>query len=190
MRRWKLVRRAAVLALGLALPPGLASAQGADTLSISGAFRGVGGTVIACWDAKYHFTSWRLVTAIRLTDDPDWTPLLATPAHPEYVSGHSTVSAAAATVLAAYFGDATPFALPSPVAADQIRPYPSSSAALDELADARVFAGFHFRTACEDGRAIGGQVAGYILDNLMGRIHGAGESGTSRLIPRSAKNGR
>lgn len=131
--------------------------------------------VIACWDAKYHYEFWRPVTAIRLTDDPGWTPLLATPAHPEYTSGHSTVSSAAVTVLAAYFGDDTPFLLPSPAAPGWIRSYPSFSAAINEIADARVFAGIHFRTACEDGKRLGGQVASYILENLMRRIHGEGE---------------
>jgi hypothetical protein len=131
--------------------------------------------VIACWDAKYHYEFWRPVTAIRLTDDPGWTPLLATPAHPEYTSGHSTVSSAAVTVLSDYFGDDTPFLLPSPAAPGWVRCYPSFSAAMDEIADARVFAGFHFRTACEDGKILGSHVAAYILENLMERIHGEGE---------------
>lgn len=131
--------------------------------------------VIACWNAKYHYEFWRPVTAINETEDPAWTPLLPTPAHPEYPSGHSTVSTAAATVLAAYFGDETPFSVPSPLAADWIRSFPSFSAALDELADARVFAGIHFRTACDDGRIVGSQVGGYILENRMLRIHGEGE---------------
>ncbi len=69
--------------------------------------------LIACWDAKYFFEFWRPITAIQL-DDPTWTPLFATPAHPEYTSGHSTASSAAATVLVDYFGDDTPFMLESP----------------------------------------------------------------------------
>jgi hypothetical protein len=131
--------------------------------------------IIACWDAKYHYEFWRPVTAIRLTDDPGWTPLMATPAHPEYPSGHSSASSAAATVLADCFGDDTPFSLHSPAAAGWVRSYPSFSAAMDEVADARVFAGFHFRTACQDGRILGSAVAAYILENLMVRIHGEGE---------------
>jgi hypothetical protein len=139
--------------------------------------------IIACWNAKYTFEFWRPVTAIRLADDdgdgnpddPLWTPLMATPAHPEYTSGHSSASSAAATVLADYFGDDTRFMLQSPAAPGWVRFYPSFSAAMDEVADARVFAGFHFRTACEDGRTVGSKVASYILDNLMGRIHGKGE---------------
>ena len=140
--------------------------------------------VIACWDAKYHYEFWRPVTAIPLADT-DGNPAPSaiqngrrsspTPAHPEYPSGHSSTSSAAATVLADYFGEDTPFILESPAAPGWVRSYPSFSAAMDELADARVFAGFHFRTACEDGRTVGSNVAGYILDNLMGRIHGEGE---------------
>jgi hypothetical protein len=137
--------------------------------------------LISCWDAKYHYEFWRPVTAIPLADtdgnpdtisDPAWTPLLPTPAHPEYVSGHSSSSGAATTVLASFFGDETPFTLESPAAPGWVRSYPSFSAAMDELADARVFAGFHFRTACEEGKTLGSNVASYILNNRMGRIHG------------------
>jgi hypothetical protein len=131
--------------------------------------------IIACWDAKYHYEFWRPVTAIRLTDDPEWTPLMSTPAHPEYTSGHSSASSAAATVLADYFGDDTAFSLQSPADPGWVRFYPSFSASMDEVADARVFAGFHFRTACNDGRVLGSAVAAYILENLMVRLRGEGE---------------
>ena len=141
-------------------------------------------SVIACWDAKYFYEFWRPVTAIPLADtdgnpqtiaDPAWEPLLATPAHPEYTSGHSSASSAAATVLADYFGDDTPFMLQSPAAPGWIRIYPSFSAAVDEVTEARVFAGIHFRAACEDGAVLGSEVAAFILENSMGRIHGEGE---------------
>jgi hypothetical protein len=131
--------------------------------------------IIACWDSKYTYEFWRPVTAIRLTDDEDWTPLLPTPAHPEYTSGHSCASSAATTVLADYFGDDTPFLLQSPAAPGWVRFYPSFSAAIAEVADARVFAGIHFRTACRDGTILGSEVATYILENRMLRIHGEGE---------------
>src|SRR5262245_35826137 len=131
--------------------------------------------IIACWDAKYHYEFWRPVTAIRLTEDPGWTPLLATPAHPEYTSGHSSASSAAAAVLADHFGDDTPLMLKSPAAPGWVRLFRSFSAAMDEVADARVFAGIHFRTACKDGTILGSAVAEYILENRMVRIHGKGE---------------
>ena len=140
--------------------------------------------IIACWNSKYIYEFWRPVTAIPLADtdgnddtipDPAWTPLLATPAHPEYVSGHSSASSAATTVLAAYFGDDTLFVVQTPAKAGWVRLFPSFSASIAEVANARVFAGIHFRTACEDGKTLGSEVANYILENRMGRIHGEGE---------------
>jgi hypothetical protein len=130
--------------------------------------------IIACWDAKYHYQFWRPVTAIRL-EDPAWTPLVPTPAHPEYTSGHSSINGAAATVLADYFGEETPFLLQSQAAPVQVRFYPNFTAAVDEFADARVFAGIHFRAACEDGAGTSRAVADYILENRMQRINGQGE---------------
>src|SRR5262249_31235615 len=73
----------------------------------------MGDAAIAAWDAKYVYNSWRPVTAIQQADidgnpgtlvDTNWTPLLTTPSFPEYMSGHSTFSAAAATVLANFLG--------------------------------------------------------------------------------------
>ncbi len=136
---------------------------------------------IACWDAKYHYVSWRPVTAIALADtdgnpdtaaDPTWAPLLTTPNHPEYPSAHSTVSGAAATMLASIFGDATSFSLDSDVLLGVIRSFASFSTALDEVRDARVFAGIHYRTACVDGQATGAAVANYILANSLQPVHG------------------
>ena len=79
--------------------------------------------VISCWDAKYEYSFWRPVTGIReaandgnpdTAADAAWTPLISTPAHPSYTSGHSSVSGAAAAVLADFFGtDNISFTLPS-----------------------------------------------------------------------------
>ena len=138
---------------------------------------------IACWDAKYHYVFWRPVTAIPLaaTDpnpdtvaDPAWMPLLITPAHPEYPSGHSTVSGAAAAVLAAEFGDDTAFDVTSDVMLGVTRSFTSFTAALDEVKDARIDAGIHFRSACNDGQATGIAVANYVLENALQRAHGNG----------------
>jgi hypothetical protein len=119
---------------------------------------------IACWEAKYTYVFWRPITAIALADtdgndatapDPAWTPLLITPNFPEYPSGHSTVSGAAAGVLTAFFGDATEFSVTSELLPGVTRYYSSFSGAVDEIRDARVFAGIHFRSACTDGQAAG-----------------------------------
>ena len=135
---------------------------------------------IACWDAKYRFVFWRPITAIQGGDtdgnaatdvDLTWTPWLntyatGTPAHPEYPSGHSTVSGAAAFILEDRFGDNTPFTVTSDVQPGT-RSFASFSSAVAEIADARVFGGIHFRTSCIRGNAIGQAVAGYVLSHSM-----------------------
>lgn len=136
---------------------------------------------IACWDAKWQFQFWRPVTAVAFADqdgNPDtdlntsWTPWLVTPAHPEYPSGHSTVSGAAAAILADYFGDATSFTIDSETAPGAIRSFDSFSAALHEIHNARVWGGIHFRSACVDGSAVGEAVAVFIREHAMLSVHG------------------
>jgi hypothetical protein len=144
---------------------------------------------IACWEAKYHYVFWRPVTAIPLADtdgnsatiaDRSWLPLFATPAHPEYPSGHSTVSGAAATVLAEQFGQSTSFSVTSDVMLGVERSFPNFEAALSEIKDARVFAGIHFRSACDDGQAIGVAVAQYVMSNSIQPVHGTKEGQIQR----------
>jgi hypothetical protein len=139
----------------------------------------VADAAIACWDAKYTYVFWRPVTAIplALTDgnastdaDATWQPLFATPSHPEYPSGHSTLSAAAATVLAAHFGKHTHFRMGSDVLLGVVREFPSFAAALDEVRNARIFAGIHFRSACNDGQATGVAVARYVLEHGLQKV--------------------
>lgn len=138
---------------------------------------------IACWDAKYHYLFWRPITAINLGDtdgngdtplDVNWQPLLTTPNHPEYPSGHSTTSGAAIQVLIGWFGDDTPFWINSDVLPGVIRSFPTLSAARDEIAAARIDGGIHFRTACEDGFLTGSKVGQFVLDNSLRRVHGSG----------------
>jgi hypothetical protein len=135
---------------------------------------------IACWEAKYHYVFWRPVTAIPLADtdgnpatisDPSWMPLFATPAFPEYPSGHSTVSGAAAVVLASFFGERRHFTMDNDLLIGVTRSFRSFSEALDEIKNARVFAGIHFRSACDDGQATGIQVANWVLDHALLPVH-------------------
>jgi hypothetical protein len=144
----------------------------------------VADTMIVCYDSKYHYEFWRPVTAIPLADsdgndntvaDKNWTPLLATPPHPEYTSAHTITSSAAAAVLADFFGDDTSFTLRTHTNNLWVRRYSSFSAAVDEVADARVFGGIHYRAACDAGVELGVDVATYVLEHMMGRIHGGGE---------------
>jgi membrane-associated phospholipid phosphatase len=97
---------------------------------------------IACWDAKYTYWTLRPVTAIHELIDPYWTPHIATPPFPAYVSGHSTTSAAASTVLAALF----------PNRAGKL------SAMAEEAAIARLYGGIHFRSDNDAGLELGRRV--------------------------------
>ena len=134
---------------------------------------------IGCWDAKYTYNFWRPITAIRetaddgnaaTTADPTWTPLFATPAHPDYPSGHSCVSGAATTVLAGEFGERTRFDVTSDLMLGVTRSFRSFTEALEEVKDARIFSGIHFRTATEVGTVLGKQVAQYVLEHSFLRL--------------------
>jgi hypothetical protein len=131
---------------------------------------------IGCWEAKYVYNFWRPITAIQLGSadgnndtggDPTWVPLIVTPGFPEYPSGHSCVSGAAGQILTHYFGDHTPVTVGSNTMPGVTRQFPNLTAALEEVKSARVFAGIHFRTACNDGQALGIGVADYILANSL-----------------------
>ncbi len=120
---------------------------------------------IGCWDAKFRHDLIRPVTYIRKTIDPAWEPLLTTPPFPEYPSGHSTQSGAAATVLTAIFG--APFAFTDSTHVDDglgARDYPDFWTAAHEAAVSRLYGGIHFRSAIErgleQGACIGARVNG------------------------------
>jgi hypothetical protein len=130
---------------------------------------------IACWEAKYVYDFWRPEPAIRrggedgndmTTPDPAWTPLFPTPRHPEYASGHTTNSTAMATIMQLTFGDAPGGPITSTITGIT-RQWNTFSASLDEVIDARVYSGLHFRTADEVGSVQGGQVAQFIWTNAL-----------------------
>jgi PAP2 superfamily len=132
--------------------------------------------IMACWDSKYRYISWRPITAIRAgalpgDPDPNWEPLLdsltGTPAHPEYPSAHSTYSGAAAFILAAEFGENTAFTVTSEIRPLDPRSYASFSEAIAEIADARVFGGIHLRSSCARGNSLGRAVADYVSRHAM-----------------------
>jgi hypothetical protein len=127
---------------------------------------------IAVFDAKNKFNSWRPVTAI---GDPTWAPLLVTPYFQEYPSAHSGVSSAAGTVLASFFGADAQFTVTSNGLPGVDRSFTSFSGAVAQVADARVFAGFHFRFACVDGVQLGANVANYAESTLMQRVSDEGD---------------
>jgi hypothetical protein len=137
---------------------------------------------ILCWDAKYFYDYWRPVTAIRsgaidgnagTPGDAEWTPLLNTPSFPAYTSGHSTFSAAASTVLAAFFGtDMISFTVPSESINAGPRTFRSFTAAANEAGMSRIYGGIHFgfdnKAGLASGRALGNFVAARMLPMKSG----------------------
>ena len=125
---------------------------------------------IGIWNAKNTYNFWRPVTAIRATIDPTWTPLLPTPPFQEYPSAHSGASSAAASVLASAYGNNTSFSVTSVGLPGTERDFTSFSSAVQQVENARIYAGFHFRFSCIDGATLGAQVA-RVTQTLMQPRH-------------------
>jgi membrane-associated phospholipid phosphatase len=112
---------------------------------------------ICAWDAKYTFDFWRPVTAIGFAEPQlNWASFIVTPPFPDYVSGHSTFSGAAATVLARFFGTTDlPFTIDSDFLPGVHRSFSTCIDAAGEAAMSRIYGGIHFRSASEDGLQAG-----------------------------------
>jgi hypothetical protein len=138
---------------------------------------GMADASIAAWDTKYHYNFWRPLTAIQNGDldgnnktdrDPDWLPLINTPAHPSYASGHATVSGAARAVLTHAFGkDGHDVILTHPGVPGVVLEYTAWDEITDDIDDARVYGGIHFRFDQEEGAHQGSHVGKYILKNYL-----------------------
>jgi hypothetical protein len=134
---------------------------------------------IACWDSKYFYNLWRPITAIRLGDqdsnpdttvDTNWQPLINTPNFPEYPSGHASTSGAVTRILGLFFGsDILTFQMTTTNenALQKTRTFTSFSQAEDEVIDARVYVGIHYRTSDRVARAQGLRVANWIFKNYF-----------------------
>ena len=132
---------------------------------------------VVAWDAKYAFNYWRPITAIRNADrdtnaatekDAAWTPLLVTPPFPEYISGHSTFSGAAATVLARFFGtDRMTFVAGSEGVPGVTRTFLSFSQAAAEAGVSRIYGGIHFMSANTQGLHAGAQLGNYVCQHVL-----------------------
>jgi hypothetical protein len=128
---------------------------------------------IAIWNAKNVFDTWRPITGNPDTiADPNWSPLLPTPQFQEYPSAHSGVSSAATGILASFYGDETAFRVLSFHLQGVERDFTSFSAAVAQVVDARIFAGFHFRFSCDDAVAMGSEVADYVDRTVAVRTRG------------------
>ena len=122
---------------------------------------------ISCWEEKYNSKLIRPETLINKYVDENWTPVLQTPPFPEYPSGHSVVSGAAATVLTQLFGDnfsynddtEVQYGLPE-------RTFTSFQQAANEAALSRLYGGIHYRSAIEEGLQQGKNLGAFVVKDL------------------------
>ena len=170
-----------------------ASAAGFDTSTSARTYAlmyiALADSSIACWEAKYGipnisggYNFWRPQAAINRGDedgnaatdaDPSWTPIHTTPIHPEYPSGHSTNGGAAGGMLALIFGD-QPGATITSTVGPTTRHWASFTQATDEVIDARVWSGIHFRNTDEVGARMGGQIARFVMTHALRPCRGKG----------------
>src|SRR5207249_3179518 len=123
----------------------------------------VADAIVAVWNAKYRYNLLRPITYIRKVIDPAWTSPITTPSFPEYVSAHSSQSAAAATTLEFLFGQNVAF-VDHAGDADGFAPraFPRISAFAAEAGISRIYGGIHFQTANTRGQAQGRCVAAIV----------------------------
>jgi hypothetical protein len=137
--------------------------------------------MVVCFDSKYFYDYWRPVTAIRLGDtdgnrrtdaDPTWTPFVFTPPFPSYPSGHASFGGAARRVLERVFGkDGLAITLASPEVPDVVLHYTSWKQITDDIDDARIYGGVHYRFDQEEAARQGRKVGRYVLQHWLRPLH-------------------
>ena len=132
---------------------------------------GMADVLISCWRNKWDFKLWRPVTAIALADTdgnpatdvvPGWTPLRPTPPYPDYPSGHACFVGSVSGSLDNLFGPGPldrPYTMKSYLDGVPDRSYATTDALDTETMNARIWNGFHFRTAMTAGNTLGHTVA-------------------------------
>jgi hypothetical protein len=130
---------------------------------------------IACYDAKYTYLFWRPQTAIQQGDfdgnpdtagDPTWTPLIGTPPHPEFTSGHGCYTGSAAEVMAFARGTRNINVDLNTSAANVLQPvrhFNTVEELTEEVINVRIWSGIHFRSADLQGVLLGSKVANWVL---------------------------
>jgi hypothetical protein len=139
---------------------------------------GLTDALIALFDAKYQYNFWRPITAIRNGDIDDnpaterratWQPIDNTPLHPEYPCAHCVLSGVVAGVVAAVLGteDIPEVAVTSPTAPGVTHRWTNLTVFAEEVANARIWAGFHYRFSTQVGTPMGRQIGEYVVKNVM-----------------------
>jgi hypothetical protein len=140
---------------------------------------------VAIFDAKYHYDFWRPVTAIRNGDidgnpdtdlDPSWLPLADTPMHPEYPCAHCIMAATIVAVVESLFdtADIPELSLTSPTAPGVTHRWSNLKALVEEVKEARIWAGFHYRFSTIVGEDMGRKIGEYTVKTVMQPITLAG----------------
>jgi hypothetical protein len=143
---------------------------------------GLNDALIAVLDAKYHHNFWRPITAIRNADidgnpaterEATWQPIDNTPMHPEYPCAHCTLSGTLAGIVGAALGsaDIPEVAISSTSAPGVIHRWTNTKALAEEVANARVWAGFHYRFSTRVGSEMGRQIGEYVVKSVMQPAH-------------------
>jgi hypothetical protein len=139
---------------------------------------GLNDALIAVLDAKYHYNFWRPITAIRNGDidghpatdrEATWQPIAPTPMHPEYPCAHCILSGSVAGVVKAALGttEIPEIATTSPTAPGVTHRWTNMTAFTEEIANARIWAGFHYRFSTRVGTEMGLQIGEYVVKNAM-----------------------
>jgi hypothetical protein len=124
--------------------------------------------ITVSWDAKYAYNFWRPITAIRAGGDAAWTPEIVTPPFPEYIAAHSIIAGSSAAVLEAWFGvGPNPIAYESPTLPGVTRHFTDVEQWAQEISNARVWGGVHFRNSCEVGDMIGRRIGALAISRFM-----------------------
>jgi hypothetical protein len=137
--------------------------------------------VVACFDSKYLYDLWRPVTAIHLADhdgnhktdaDANWASFVPTPPFPSYPSGHAAFGAAARRVLERTLGaDGHAITLASPLVPGVVLRYSSWKQITDDVDDARIYGGVHYRFDQEAAARQGRRVGSYVLRHWLRPVH-------------------
>ena len=140
--------------------------------------------LIAVFDAKYHYEFWRPITAVRngdlhdnpaVTRDATWQPIDLTPMHPEYPCAHCIIAASLAAVVETVLGsaDVPEIVMTSPTAPGITRRWTNMRTMADEISQARIWAGFHYRFSTRVGQDMGFKIGRHAVENFMQPVDGA-----------------